>query len=203
MFKFNYSKYNPRGIIFGGEERGGGCWYTEGVFRFKSWFPNAPGLIHGGDYYWNFTVLQMASTIFGNGIDCYKWHRPLREGKLASTMKMTMMMMMMMIAIESHHKLTYTGTRHREILFGILVMKGLALLALSTKCVVWAVKANTATGLIGRKVHRFVKPTLGRVPIAVTLWRGETEVIVIVFVFFKVSKSCVSWVDQTNAITGY
>ena len=28
----------------------------EGVFRFKSWFLNAPGLIHGGAYYRNFTV---------------------------------------------------------------------------------------------------------------------------------------------------
>ena len=28
----------------------------EGVFRFKSWFLNAPGLIHGGVYYRNFTV---------------------------------------------------------------------------------------------------------------------------------------------------
>ena len=29
--------------------------YMEGVFRFKSWFLNAPGLIHGGAYR-NFTV---------------------------------------------------------------------------------------------------------------------------------------------------
>ena len=28
----------------------------EGVFRFKSWLLNAPGLIHGGAYYRNFTV---------------------------------------------------------------------------------------------------------------------------------------------------
>ena len=28
----------------------------EGVFRFKSWFLNAPGLIHGGAYYRNFPV---------------------------------------------------------------------------------------------------------------------------------------------------
>ena len=28
----------------------------EGVFRFKSWFLNAPGLIHGGAYYRTFTV---------------------------------------------------------------------------------------------------------------------------------------------------
>ena len=28
----------------------------EGVFRSKSWFLNAPGLIHGGAYYRNFTV---------------------------------------------------------------------------------------------------------------------------------------------------
>lgn len=30
--------------------------YVEGVFRVKSCFLNAPGLIHGGAYYWNFTV---------------------------------------------------------------------------------------------------------------------------------------------------
>ena len=45
MFKFNYSKYNPRGLISGGGLD------MEGVFRFKSWFLNAPGLIHGGAYY--------------------------------------------------------------------------------------------------------------------------------------------------------
>ena len=28
----------------------------EGVFRFKIWFLNAPGLIHGGAYYRNFPV---------------------------------------------------------------------------------------------------------------------------------------------------
>ena len=28
----------------------------EGVFRFKSWFLNAPGPVHGGAYYRNFTV---------------------------------------------------------------------------------------------------------------------------------------------------
>ena len=28
----------------------------EGVFPFKSWFLNAPGLIHGGAYCRNFTV---------------------------------------------------------------------------------------------------------------------------------------------------
>ena len=50
-FKFNHSKYNPRGLIVGGEEL-----YMEGVFRFKSWFLNAPGLIHGRAYYRNFTV---------------------------------------------------------------------------------------------------------------------------------------------------
>ena len=31
----------------------------EGVFRFKSWLLNAPGLIHGGAYYWNFTVYNI------------------------------------------------------------------------------------------------------------------------------------------------
>ena len=30
----------------------------EGVFRFKRWFVNAPGLIHGWAYYRNFTVLH-------------------------------------------------------------------------------------------------------------------------------------------------
>ena len=49
MFEFNYSKYNP-----GGE--GGEGLYMEGVFRFKSWFLNAPGLIHSRAYYRNFTV---------------------------------------------------------------------------------------------------------------------------------------------------
>ena len=52
MFKFNYSKYNPPGLIFGG----GGGLYMEGVFHFNSWFLNALGLIHGGAYYQNFTV---------------------------------------------------------------------------------------------------------------------------------------------------
>ena len=28
----------------------------EGVFRFKSWFLNAPRLIHGGAFFRNFTV---------------------------------------------------------------------------------------------------------------------------------------------------
>ena len=49
---FFYSKYNPRGLIFGG----GGALYMEGVFHFKSWFLNAPGLIHSRAYYQNFTV---------------------------------------------------------------------------------------------------------------------------------------------------
>ena len=31
----------------------------EGVFHFKSWLLNAPGLIHGGTYYRNFTVFQL------------------------------------------------------------------------------------------------------------------------------------------------
>ena len=31
----------------------------EGVSRFKSWLLNAPGLIHGGAYYRNFTVFQL------------------------------------------------------------------------------------------------------------------------------------------------
>ena len=37
----------------------------EGVFHFKSWFLNAPGLIHGGAYYRNFTVSPL------RGIDIY------------------------------------------------------------------------------------------------------------------------------------
>ena len=35
----------------------------EEVFRFKRWFLNAPGLIHGGAYYRNFTVCCI-STMF-------------------------------------------------------------------------------------------------------------------------------------------
>ena len=35
--------------------RGGGL-YMEGVFCFKSWFLNDPGLINGGAYYRNFTA---------------------------------------------------------------------------------------------------------------------------------------------------
>ena len=52
LFKFNYSKYNPFFFLGGG----GGGLYMEGVFRFKSWFLNAPGLIHSGAYYQNFMV---------------------------------------------------------------------------------------------------------------------------------------------------
>ena len=33
----------------------------EGVFRFKSWFLNAPRLIHGGAYYRNSAVLDYNS----------------------------------------------------------------------------------------------------------------------------------------------
>ena len=53
MFKFNYSKYTePPGAYF----RGGGL-YIENVFRFKSWFLNAPGDLYTvGAYYRNFTV---------------------------------------------------------------------------------------------------------------------------------------------------
>ena len=36
MFRFNYLKYNPRGL------------YMERIFRFKSWFLNAPGLYTEG-----------------------------------------------------------------------------------------------------------------------------------------------------------
>ena len=31
--------------------------YMEGTFRFKSWFLNAPELMHGGACYRNFTVI--------------------------------------------------------------------------------------------------------------------------------------------------
>ena len=55
MFKFYYSKYNPRGLIFGG-----GLYI--GVFHFKSWFPNALGLIHGGAYL-NFMVCMDKSIL--------------------------------------------------------------------------------------------------------------------------------------------
>ena len=43
-----------------------GSLYIEGVFRFKIWFLNAPGLIHGGAYYRNFTVFTNEATF---GID--------------------------------------------------------------------------------------------------------------------------------------
>ena len=33
-----------------------GSLYMEGVFHFKHWFLDAPGLIHGGAYYRNITV---------------------------------------------------------------------------------------------------------------------------------------------------
>ena len=61
MFKFNYSKYNPEGLVFGGLFLGayfcGGFYlYMEVVFHFKSWFLNATGLIHDGAYYQNFMV---------------------------------------------------------------------------------------------------------------------------------------------------
>ena len=36
----------------------------EGVFRFKSWFLNARGLIHGGVYYRNFTVFLSYNFVF-------------------------------------------------------------------------------------------------------------------------------------------
>ena len=39
----------------------GGGLYLEGVSRFKSWFLNAPGLIHSGPYYQNFTVYTKKS----------------------------------------------------------------------------------------------------------------------------------------------
>ena len=42
LFKFNDSKYNSQGLIFGG---GGGGLYMEGIFHFNiSWFLNTPGL---------------------------------------------------------------------------------------------------------------------------------------------------------------
>ena len=35
----------------------------EGVFRFKSWFLTARGLIHGGVYYRNFTVCNFLKSL--------------------------------------------------------------------------------------------------------------------------------------------
>ena len=46
LFEFlnqNYSGSNPRSLFLGG----GGYLYMEEVYRFKNWFLNAPGLIHG------------------------------------------------------------------------------------------------------------------------------------------------------------
>ena len=34
----------------------------EGVFHFKSWFLNAPGLIHSRAYYWNLRYLAEFDT---------------------------------------------------------------------------------------------------------------------------------------------
>ena len=45
----------PGAYIWGGGRERGGL-YMEGVFHSKRWFLSAPGLIHGGVYYWNFTV---------------------------------------------------------------------------------------------------------------------------------------------------
>ena len=35
----------------------------EGDFRFKNWFLNAPGLIHSGAYYRNFTVIKIVVVV--------------------------------------------------------------------------------------------------------------------------------------------
>ena len=35
----------------------------EGVFHFKSWFLNVPGLTPGGAYYQNFTVYRLLSVL--------------------------------------------------------------------------------------------------------------------------------------------
>ena len=58
MFKFNYSKYTPRELSFGG----GGLHGRR--FPFQKLFLNAPGLIHGGGYYRNFTLYQINIIIF-------------------------------------------------------------------------------------------------------------------------------------------
>ena len=53
-------------ITPGGLFSGGGGLYMEGVFHFKSWFLNAPGLIYGGAYYQNFMVyIQPLCGCFG------------------------------------------------------------------------------------------------------------------------------------------
>ena len=49
----------------------------KGVFRFKSWFLNALGLIHGGAYYWNFTVhpsLRHVVTYYPGLEENIYWH---------------------------------------------------------------------------------------------------------------------------------
>ena len=55
------NNYNSQGLIFGG-----GGLYREGVFHYKSWFLNIPGLIHvhGRAYYQNF----MVTTCKGGGL---------------------------------------------------------------------------------------------------------------------------------------
>ena len=50
MFKFNYSKYKPQGLIFGEAY----TWKEFSVSKVR--FLNAPGLIHDGAYYRNFMV---------------------------------------------------------------------------------------------------------------------------------------------------
>ena len=64
MFRLNLIIQNitPGGLFSRGE---GGGLYIEGVFRFKSWFLNAPGLIHGEAYYQNFTVFYIYLTVIG------------------------------------------------------------------------------------------------------------------------------------------
>ena len=46
----------------------------EGVFLFKSWFLNAPGLIHGGAYYRNFTVFSELSNLDSTPSPCRHCH---------------------------------------------------------------------------------------------------------------------------------
>ena len=41
----------------------------ERVFRFKSWFLNAPGLIHGGAYYWNFILSVLIRPLLDSKIN--------------------------------------------------------------------------------------------------------------------------------------
>ena len=56
MFKLNYSKYNPRGLIFGGLIHGRS-------FPFQKLVPKRPRVIHGEAYYRNFTAFSISSLV--------------------------------------------------------------------------------------------------------------------------------------------